>query len=157
MTSATATAPALAPSLTLAPYFEVLDQVDPMVRTGEVTELVGLTVESRGPAVAVGDFCELHTSGGRVVRSQVVGFRNGRVLSIPLEEIDGLQLGDRVVARAEEARVKVGPGMLGRVLDGRRTGFVTGFETGFGAGRSLGTWRISIDVPAPVSTVRRFT
>ena len=89
-----------------------------MVRTGEGTELVGLTVESRGPAVAVGDFCELHISGGRVARSQVVGFRNGRVLSIPLEEIDGLQLGDRVVARAEEARVKVGPGLLGRVLDG---------------------------------------
>jgi FliI/YscN family ATPase len=48
----------------------------------------------------------------------VIGFRDGLVLSMPLEETTGLQLGDRVVARSEEARVEVGPGLLGRVLDG---------------------------------------
>jgi FliI/YscN family ATPase len=37
---------------------------------------------------------------------------------MPLEEIEGLQLGDQVVARREDARVEVGPGLLGRVLDG---------------------------------------
>ena len=71
--------------------------------TGRVTELVGLLVESHGPKVAVGDFCELVTAGGRRIRTQVIGFRNGRVLSMPLEEIDGLQLGDPVVARQPEA------------------------------------------------------
>ena len=86
--------------------------------TGQVTELVGLLVESRGPSVAIGDFCEVETAGGRRIRTQVIGFRNGRVLSMPLEEIDGLQLGDPVVARSEEARVEVGPGLLGRVIDG---------------------------------------
>ncbi len=90
----------------------------PAVWTGEVTELVGLLVESRGPAVAIGDFCEIQTSGGRIIRTQVIGFRNGRVLSMPLEETDGLQLGDTIVARSDEARVAVGPGLLGRVLDG---------------------------------------
>jgi FliI/YscN family ATPase len=53
-----------------------------------------------------------------LIRTQVVGFRNGRVLSMPLEETDGLQLGDVVCARSEEARVEVGPDMLGRILDG---------------------------------------
>ena len=37
---------------------------------------------------------------------------------MPLEEIDGLQLGDTVTARSEEARVPVGPALLGRVIDG---------------------------------------
>ena len=86
--------------------------------TGQVTEVVGLLVESRGPSVAIGDFCEVRTASGRRIRTQVIGFRNGRVLSMPLEEIDGLQLGDPLAARSEDARVEVGPGLLGRVIDG---------------------------------------
>jgi FliI/YscN family ATPase len=80
--------------------------------------MVGLLIASRGPVVSIGDFCEIRTSSGRTIRSQVIGFRNDRVLSLPLEEMDGLQLGDRVIARKEDALLRVGPGLLGRVLDG---------------------------------------
>ncbi len=99
-------------------YFRVLDRTDPMQWTGKVSQLVGLLVESHGPAAAIGDFCEVAVAGGRRIRTQVIGFRDGRVLSMPLEETDGLQLGDPIVARKEDARVAVGPGLLGRVLDG---------------------------------------
>ena len=105
-------------NLTLAPYLAELDRIPQFRWTGEVTEVVGLLIESRGPHVAVGDFCEVQASSGRRIRTQVIGFRNGRVLAMPLEEIEGLQLGDQVVARREDARVEVGPGLLGRVLDG---------------------------------------
>jgi FliI/YscN family ATPase len=105
-------------SISMAPYFAELDRLSPMRWTGRVTELVGLLIESHGPSVAVGDFCELETAGGRRIRAQVIGFRNGRVLSMPLEEIDGLQLGDLVAARSQEARVPVSQGLLGRVIDG---------------------------------------
>jgi FliI/YscN family ATPase len=104
--------------ISLAPYIEELDRLAPVRWTGEVTDVVGLLVESRGPAAAIGDFCEIRTAAGRRLRTQVIGFRDGRVLSMPLEEIDGLQLGDEVTARSENARVDVGPGLLGRVLDG---------------------------------------
>ena len=103
-------------ALNLSPYLADLEGLEPMRWTGQVVELVGLLVESRGPLVAVGDFCEILVSNGRRIRSQVIGFRDGLVLSMPLEETTGLQLGDRVVARSEEARVEVGPGLLGRVL-----------------------------------------
>jgi FliI/YscN family ATPase len=104
--------------LSLSGYFEELEKVACLRWTGEVTEVVGLLVESRGPNVAIGDFCEVETTGGRRIRTQVIGFRNGRVLSMPLEQIDGLQLGDTMNARGDEARVSVGPGLLGRVIDG---------------------------------------
>ncbi len=104
--------------LSLEPYIAELDRIPAFVWTGQVTAVVGLLIESRGPLCAIGDFCEVLTSAGRVLRTQVVGFRDGRILSMPLEEIDGLQLGDPVVARGEEARVEVGPGLLGRVIDG---------------------------------------
>jgi FliI/YscN family ATPase len=104
--------------LSLAPYLADLERIQPYRWTGEVTDVVGLLIESRGPHAAIGDFCEIQASGGRPIRTQVIGFRNGRVLSMPLEETDGLQLGDTVLARSDDSRVGVSPGLLGRVIDG---------------------------------------
>src|ERR1019366_4249935 len=98
----------MAAGIDLTPYFAALSRVSPTLWTGEVTELIGLLVESLGPATAIGDFCEIQTQSGRGIRTQVIGFRDGHVLSMPLEETDGLQLGDLIVARSDEARVVVG-------------------------------------------------
>ncbi len=102
----------------LAPYYEKLSRIETCRWTGTVTELVGLLVESTGPVAAVGDFCEIVTQNGRPIRTQVIGFREGRVLSMPLEETDGLHMGDPIVARKEDARMEAGPQLLGRVIDG---------------------------------------
>jgi FliI/YscN family ATPase len=104
--------------ISLEPYLAELERVPEYRWTGQVTEVVGLLIESRGPNVAIGDFCEVTAAGGKPIRTQVIGFRDGRVLAMPLEEIDGLQLGDPVTARREESRVEVGRGLLGRVIDG---------------------------------------
>ncbi len=106
------------PALDLARYFRHLDDADPLRWSGIVRETIGLVVESEGPAAALGDFCEILTSTGRRIRTQVIGFKNGRVLSMPLEETSGLQLGDTIVARKNDARLAVGRSLLGRVLDG---------------------------------------
>ena len=104
--------------LDIAPHIEWVLGTETVRWTGKVVEVVGLLIESAGPAVAVGDFCEILSSDGHSVRTQAIGFRNGRVLSMPFEEVGGLSLGDRVVARKGAARVEVGPGLIGRVLDG---------------------------------------
>ena len=70
------------PDHSLRAYLSDLREIELVPRTGEVIELVGLLVESRGPAAAIGDFCDICSSGGRRIRTQVVGFRNGNVLSI---------------------------------------------------------------------------
>jgi len=104
--------------LALDRYFDSLARTDPMRIMGRVSEMVGLLIESEGPQAAVGDFCEIAAANGRHVLAQVIGFRNGNLLSMPLEETDGIQLGDPIIARSNEARVHVGPRLLGRVLDG---------------------------------------
>jgi flagellum-specific ATP synthase len=104
--------------LDLSHYAVLLNRMQPVRAEGEIVELVGLIVESRGPAAAMGDFCEIRTRDGRSIRCQVIGFRDGRVLSMPLEETDGLRLGDRIIARGGESDVEVSPQLLGRVLDG---------------------------------------
>jgi len=104
--------------MNLTAYYEKLAATETCRWIGQVTELVGLLVESNGPSAGVGDFCEINTQSGRVIRTQVIGFRDGRVLSMPLEETDGLHLGDPITARQEDARMEVGPQLLGRVIDG---------------------------------------
>jgi FliI/YscN family ATPase len=108
----------LPPAFDLDPYILQVHKSNLLPWTGEIVEVVGLLLASRGPAVAVGDFCEVLTSSGRRVRTQVIGFRNGHVLSMPLEEIDGIRLHDRIVAREGESSIAVGPGLIGRVVDG---------------------------------------
>jgi len=106
------------PAFDINPYLVQVRKSTLLPWTGEIVELVGLLLASRGPAVAVGDFCEVVTSSGRRIRTQVIGFRNGHVLSMPLEEIDGIQLHDRIIAREGESSVAVGPDLIGRVVDG---------------------------------------
>jgi flagellum-specific ATP synthase len=96
-------------------------------RTGQITRLVGLSVESAGPAVRLGEVCELaagvdphsvavHES--RRTLAEVVGFADSRVLLMPYEEPVGLRVGDQVIATGRVAEVRAGDHLLGRVIDG---------------------------------------
>src|SRR5271165_5922969 len=105
-------------SIDLGRYIQLVQGCSMLPWTGEIVEVVGLLLASRGPAVAVGDFCEVATSSGRRIRTQVIGFRNGHVLSMPLEEVDGIQLHDRIIAREGDSSIAVGPDLIGRVVDG---------------------------------------
>jgi FliI/YscN family ATPase len=102
----------------LSSYLHRVGQSNILPWTGEIVEVVGLLLASRGPAAAVGDFCEVLAASGRRIRTQVIGFRNGNVLSMPLEEVDGIQLHDPIVARQGDSAVPVGPELIGRVVDG---------------------------------------
>jgi flagellum-specific ATP synthase len=104
--------------ISLEPHLAEVERIPSLAWIGQITQVVGLLIESRGPNVAIGDFCEVVTNEGRPIRTQVIGFRDGRVLSMPLEETDGLQLGDPIAARPDQARVEVGPELMGRVIDG---------------------------------------
>lgn len=101
-----------------ARLLEAIHEVEPVRTQGRVNRVAGLMVESTGPAAAVGDFCEILTRRGGRIRTQVVGFREGRVLSMPLEEVSGLEDGDLVVAKRRNSKLAVGPQLLGRVIDG---------------------------------------
>ena len=106
------------PPLRLDAYRSSLERLDLLRWRGVITNVTGFLIESQGPASPIGGFCEIQTTGGRAIRTQVAGFRNGRILSIPLEEIDGLEAGDPIFARSDDAQVNVSPALLGRVLDG---------------------------------------
>jgi len=96
-----------------------LERAEPLRRTGRVSRVTGLVIESMGPSAVVGEICKVHPSGGSPpVDAEVVGFRGNQMLLMPLDEVDGIGPGCRVEATGRPLTVAVGDGLLGRVLDG---------------------------------------
>lgn len=86
---------------------------------GRVSQVIGMVVESLGPGISVGSICEISTFRGReVVPAEVVGFRQGKVLLMPLGEMRGVEPGSVIRQVGGQARVPVSEAMLGRVIDG---------------------------------------
>ena len=105
--------------LSLARYIHLATSTDTMPVSGRVVRTVGLLVESRGPRARVGDLCDLAADAGRArLPLEVVGFKDGLVQSVPLGSTAGIRPGDRIIARGGSATIRVGPGLLGRVIDG---------------------------------------
>jgi flagellum-specific ATP synthase len=102
----------------LAGYRARLADAEPAPTFGRVTRVVGLVVESAGPRAKVGDVCELRRGGDRPLPVEIVGFRDGRLLSVPLGDTSGIRPGDRIVARGGILSLPAGDGLLGRVIDG---------------------------------------
>jgi flagellum-specific ATP synthase len=102
----------------LAPYFKRLESCSSLRWQGRVTQLIGQLVESDGPFCSVGELCEVVAASGRVFPGEVIGFRGTTVLSMPLARPGGIRYGDRVVAWGARPRLRVGDGLLGRVIDG---------------------------------------
>ena len=87
-------------------------------RLGTVTAVTGLIIESDGPNVGLGELCLLRSPRADFsVQAEVVGFREHRVLLMPLGETAGLHVGCEVAAMERPPLPKPGPEMLGRVLD----------------------------------------
>jgi len=84
-----------------------------------VAQVVGVIVESIGPASRVGEVCHIHRGRNRPpVLAEVVGFRGNRVLLMPLSGMGDIAHGSEVVATGRPLTVRVGESLLGRVLDG---------------------------------------
>ena len=105
-----------APVASLARYLDAVDRVDTLPLQGRVLRVVGLLIESEGPRARLGEVCDV-VSGQTVLPVQVVGFRDGTLLTVPLGELAGIRPGDRIIARQGAISVPVGPQLLGRVVD----------------------------------------
>ncbi|MBI4602751.1 MAG: FliI/YscN family ATPase, partial [Planctomycetes bacterium] len=79
--------------------------------------VLGLTAESRGLHAPVGDSCEIICRDGQRIQAEVVGFREEHAIVAPCGDIRGISAGDRIVYRGRTASVRVGPGLVGRVID----------------------------------------
>ncbi len=97
-----------------------LRSVNLIRQSGVVESVVGLLIEASGPAAQVGEhlIIEREVASGGQLMAEVVGFREGKVLIMPLGEMGGVSPGAKVWASGHQLSVPVGDELLGRVVDG---------------------------------------
>lgn len=103
----------------VTPYLEIIEKIDPIKVKGKVTKMVGSVIESLGPNASTGELCYLYPpENQRKICAEVIGFRDDKILLMPVEETQGIKTGMNVVACGHPFSVKVGRRLLGRVIDG---------------------------------------
>lgn len=106
-------------TLDISKYLEQLRHIDPVRVNGKVTQVIGLTVESEGPDASIGDVCCIYPyKSTEPIKAEVVGFRNNKVILMPLGELHSIGPGCDVVGTGKPLTVQVGHELLGKVLDG---------------------------------------
>jgi flagellum-specific ATP synthase len=100
-------------------YHRAVDRAELVKVIGKVVQVVGLIIEAQVGGVSVGDLCTIKIEkDNRLSFAEVVGFRENRVLLMPLGSTAGISPGSQVVAAGRPLMVKAGPQLLGRVLGG---------------------------------------
>ncbi|MBV8602355.1 MAG: flagellar protein export ATPase FliI [Candidatus Eremiobacteraeota bacterium] len=100
-------------------YLAELHETDLIRHNGKVSQVIGVVIESNGPAMSVGETCEIrYKRNEQTVIAEVVGFRDNKVLLMPLGELGGIGAGAEVKALGRPLDVALSPSLLGRVLDG---------------------------------------
>jgi flagellum-specific ATP synthase len=99
-------------------YFDAIRKAEFVRRIGHVRRLSGLSIESSGPDVQVGEICEIALrTGKRVLRAEAVGLKDDRVVLMPYGNVHGIGAGSVVIATGQMPQVAVGQELLGRVID----------------------------------------
>lgn len=100
-------------------YFMALERTDPIKTNGKVTQVIGLIIESQGPGANLGELCYVFpNNGSEKIQAEVVGFKENKILLMPLGELKGIGPGCEVVSSGESFKIGVGPKLMGRILDG---------------------------------------
>lgn len=107
------------PQIDFHKYHHNLSTVTTYTTKGKVTELIGLVVKAVLPGVRMGELCLIEPYHSKsAVKAEVVGFKDQEVLLMPLGELEGIGLGNPVIPTGKCLSVRVGDGLLGRVLNG---------------------------------------
>jgi len=103
----------------LSKYLDVLSQLNPYRQIGRVAEMIGLTVVVTGLEANIGELCKIYPKPrGEPVLAEVIGFRQGRLLLMPLGEMSDIGPGSLVISTHAPFVIQAGDGLLGRVLNG---------------------------------------
>jgi flagellum-specific ATP synthase len=116
-------------------------------RVGEVSSIVGLSVDVRGLNGAIGDLVVIGGGSGSVVDAEIVATTPTGMRCMPLARLTGIRVGDPVRAGRSGYLVPVGRGLLGRVIDGLGRPID-------GKGPLAGAERVSLDKDSPSAMAR---
>ncbi|MEE3807015.1 flagellar protein export ATPase FliI [Lysinibacillus fusiformis] len=104
-----------------AQLIEHIPHIPTFKKFGRVTRVVGLMIESQGPDSSIGDVCKIHVetvnNGHQIILAEVVGFKDEIVVLMPFTSLREISIGCLVEGTGAPLEVKVGPELIGKVLD----------------------------------------
>jgi FliI/YscN family ATPase len=103
---------------TLNRFSKAINNLNPLSVTGRVVQVVGLTVEIMGLNCQIGEICEIQTHNKTSLMAEAIGFRNNRMLLMPLGSMDGIQPDSTVRSVSQAFKAPAGKSLIGRVLNG---------------------------------------
>lgn len=107
------------PEINWSLYRERLQRSEPIKQNGRIIKVIGLVLESLGPAGCIGEICLIYPDDhDKPIPAEIVGFRDDRVLLMPLGEMHGVRPGCQVIGTGIPHSIPVGREMLGRILNG---------------------------------------
>ena len=101
----------------LAPYTHYLKAGSTLRWHGRISQVVGNLIESEGPFCSVGESCLIMDHSGKSYAGEIVGFRGSTMLSMTADQPQGIRFGDQLITWGARPSIRVGPKMLGRVID----------------------------------------
>ena len=87
-------------------------------RSGKISRIVGLVIESNGPSASIGEMCTIENNKVKICEAEVVGFSDNKTLLMPYGSLEGIRPGMTVVANGQSLSVDCSEQLLGRVLNG---------------------------------------
>jgi flagellum-specific ATP synthase len=100
-------------------YESIIQNTDTIKLIGKVSDVIGLIIVSIGPNASLGETCKIIDKDGNLVcRTEVVGFKDGKVLSIALDEVHNIAPKSEIIADGKSFTIGVGKELLGRIIDG---------------------------------------
>jgi len=100
-------------------YLDDLQSADLIRQNGKVRQVIGVVVESNGPAMSVGETAQIvYKRAPEPVLAEAVGFRDSKVLLMPLGDLGGIGAGSDVISLGRPLQIGLTNNLLGRVLDG---------------------------------------
>jgi type III secretion protein N (ATPase) len=94
-----------------------LEELELTTVHGRITEVIGMLIRAVVPQVKMGEVCLIKREG-EPLAAEVVGFTKDEVLLSPLGDMRGIGPSSEVIPMRMPMHIKVGPGLLGRVLNG---------------------------------------
>ena len=97
-----------------------IEAIPTLTRFGRVARIEGLAVEVTGAqgAVSLGGQCRISIGNNKKIPCEVIGFRDGRALVMPLGSLDGITLGARADFEDRPPCIYPSRAWLGRVVNG---------------------------------------
>ena len=99
-------------------YQNAVDRTPLMKSYGKLESLNGLLIESVGPVGSIGDLCQIYAKNEEIVLAEIVGFKHGKTLLMPLGHLQGVAPGMKIENFCHSLQISIGDALLGRVLSG---------------------------------------